>query len=299
MVSLLKSYIRAIGIVEPINIELIKKSKFALRHVGDVSNLRSSILLKGLIEPIVVRRVGGYFEIVAGHRRYEAFTQLGLKEIPCSIRNLSDKEAFEIALMENIQRETMKPLDEAQAFKRYVVDYGWGGVSHLARRIGKSEEYVSHRILLLNLPEEIQSKISGHQLNESAARELIWIKDRDTQLEIAKVAASKKMSVKQVRKAVKLARKGLPAYQAIETVLDEGESKSNPAISSDHTPALPGNKGKDFDNVVLTLRMALIRIDCITSEINTSEAKRVVQDIRYDLHQLLDRAIRTQAQFEK
>ena len=127
MVSLLKSYIRSIGIVEPINLELIKKSKFALRHVGDVSNLRSSILLKGLIEPIVVRRVGGYFEIVAGHRRYEAFTQLGLKEIPCSIRNLSDKEAFEIALMENIQRETMKPLEEAQAFKRYVVDYGWGG----------------------------------------------------------------------------------------------------------------------------------------------------------------------------
>ena len=174
-----------------------------------------------------------------------------------------------------------------------------GGVSHLARRIGKSEEYVSHRILLLNLPEEIQSKISGHQLNESAARELIWIKDRDTQLEIAKVAASKKMSVKQVRKAVKLARKGLPAYQAIEMVLDEGESKSNPAISSDHAAALSGNKGKDLDNVVLTLRMTLIRVDCIISEISTSEAKRVVQDIRFDLHQLLDRAINTQAQFEK
>ena len=92
------------------------------------------------------------FEVVAGNRRLEACKRLHWLKVPCLVRELSDKEAYEIGLIENIERETLTPIEEAKAFQMYVKEKGWGGVKALAEKIGRSEEYVSHKIALLSLP---------------------------------------------------------------------------------------------------------------------------------------------------
>ncbi|MGA9150979.1 MAG: ParB/RepB/Spo0J family partition protein [Candidatus Nitrosopolaris sp.] len=113
-----------------------KQSKNIRHNVPDTEELAKSIQQKGLLQPILVRTLDGYFEIVAGNRRFCACKALGWKKIACHIIELVDKQAFEVSLVENIQRKTISPLDEANAFKAYVSDFGWGGVSDLASKIG-------------------------------------------------------------------------------------------------------------------------------------------------------------------
>ena len=165
------------SIVEQIEMKMIHHSSFAVRdkfqrYSEDNESLVTSIREHGLIQPILIRPLSHGFEIVAGHRRYQACKSLRWRFIPCKIREMTDKQAFEIQLSENIQRKSMDPIEEAEAFRWYVIDFGWGGVSDLAKKIGKSEEYVSHRIQLLKLPEEIKKKIASQLLNVSKAIEI-------------------------------------------------------------------------------------------------------------------------------
>ena len=111
---------------------------------------------------------------------------------------MTDKQAFEIQLTENIQRKSMDPVEEAEAFRRYVVDFGWGGVSELAKKIGKSEEYVSHRIQLLRLPEDIKERIINSKINVSQALELTSIPS-DRQSEIVSYVMNSNPTIKQIR----------------------------------------------------------------------------------------------------
>jgi ParB family transcriptional regulator, chromosome partitioning protein len=105
--------------------------------------LADSIDRIGLLHPVVVRITGeGSFEIVAGNRRYDACKKLGWRKILCHIVELDDKASFEVALVENIQRHTLDPIEEAFAFKKYVSEFGWGGVSDLAQKISKSPSKV-------------------------------------------------------------------------------------------------------------------------------------------------------------
>ena len=146
------------SVVEQIEMKMIRPSQFAIRdkfqrsHL-DCEALVNSIREHGLLQPILIRPLEHGFEIVAGHRRFQACRTLRWRFIPSKIRELSDKQAYEIQLTENIQRKSMDPIEEAEAFRRYVIDFGWGGVSELARKIGKSEEYVSHHMQLLKLPD--------------------------------------------------------------------------------------------------------------------------------------------------
>src|SRR5919198_261901 len=168
------------SIVEQIEVRMIRPSPFAIRDKfqkmtrGD-DTLINSIREHGLLQPILIRPVGHGFEIVAGHRRFKACRSLRWRFIPCKLREMSDKQAYEIQLTENIQRKSMDPIEEAEAFRRYVIDFGWGGVSELAKKIGKSEEYVSHRIQLLKLSPEIKEQIIRSNLNVSQALELTTI----------------------------------------------------------------------------------------------------------------------------
>src|ERR687885_950050 len=165
------------SIVEQIEIKMIHPSQFAIRdkfqkNSPDDDALVNSIREHGLLQPILIRPIVHGFEIVAGHRRFQACRSLRWRSMPCRIREISDKQAYEIQLTENIQRKSMDPIEEAEAFRRYVIDFGWGGVSELARKIGKSEEYVSHRIQLLKLPQDIKEKIMLNKLSISQALEL-------------------------------------------------------------------------------------------------------------------------------
>ena len=102
--------------------------------------LTSSIRQQGLLEPIVVRPLDDGFEVVAGNRRLDACKKAGMRKISCNILYLSDKEAYEVSLIENVQHKTLDAIEEAEAFKSYVEEYGYGGESELASRIGKSQQ---------------------------------------------------------------------------------------------------------------------------------------------------------------
>src|SRR5919206_1897699 len=166
------------SIVEQIEMKMIRPSQFAIRDrfqkmAPEDDTLICSIREHGLLQPILIRPLVHGFEIVAGHRRFKACRSLRWRFIPCKLREMSDKQAYEIQLTENIQRKSMDPIEEAEAFRRYVIDFGWGGVSELAKKIGKSEEYVSHHMQLLKLPEEIKQKIVSNSLKVSQAIEIV------------------------------------------------------------------------------------------------------------------------------
>jgi ParB family transcriptional regulator, chromosome partitioning protein len=135
----------------------------SLLQQQSIKELALSIKKHGLLQPIIVRPISHGFEIVAGHRRFYACKSLHWKVITAMVKDLSDKDAFEIQLVENVHRNTLDPIEEAQAFKRYVIDYGWGGVTHLANAIMKSEQYVSSRLQLLKL-QNVMDRINNFQI---------------------------------------------------------------------------------------------------------------------------------------
>jgi ParB family transcriptional regulator, chromosome partitioning protein len=196
-----------IGLIEDIDSSQIKISTRLLRsEAGDVRSLAESINMNGLLQPIVVRIIeGNYFEIVAGNRRFLACKYLSLRKIPCHIMDLSDKEAYELSLIENMQRRSMNPIEEGQAYIQYTEYYGWGGVSELAKVIGKSQEYVSKRIKLLELPKELQNEIIRYRIKASIGEELAYIKDKETQSKLAKMISTRHVTVKQLRHEILLA----------------------------------------------------------------------------------------------
>jgi ParB family chromosome partitioning protein len=194
------------GLIEDIELSKIKLSSRTLRvEAGDVRSLAESISRNGLLQPIVVRVIDNYFEIVAGNRRFLAYKHLSRKKITCHIIDLSDKEAYELSLVENIQRRSMNPIEEGQAYIRYIKDYGWGGLSELAKVIGKSQEYVSKRIKLLELPEDLQNEIIRYRIKVSIGEELAYVKDKKTQSGLAKLVSKRRVTVKQLRHKISLA----------------------------------------------------------------------------------------------
>src|SRR5919106_362647 len=133
-----------IGIIEEIEIYRIKFPKLSFYGAdrAETPELIDSIRKNGLLHPIIVRTRGKFFEIIAGCRRYDACKKLGLRKIICHVVELDDKSAFEVSLIENIQRKSLDPIEEARAFKSYVDNYGWGGLTELASKISKSTAYV-------------------------------------------------------------------------------------------------------------------------------------------------------------
>ncbi len=191
------------GFLESVELRMIKPSRVVLRRdSGPISGLMLSIQDKGLLEPIIVRPTEDGFEVVAGMRRYEACKKLGWRRVPAHVVHLNDREAFEVSLLENIQRETLNPIEEARAFRNYVEEFGYGGETELARRIGKSQEYVSRRIGLLSLPQRVQDQIMRRRIAPSVAQELTLLNDEDAE-EMAEQIGDKGLSLREVRRIIK------------------------------------------------------------------------------------------------
>jgi ParB family transcriptional regulator, chromosome partitioning protein len=191
------------GIIEDVGISQIKYSDTALRSTeSSISGLVDSIREKGLLQPIIVRPQDGYFEIVAGNRRCRACTTLKWKKITCHIVELDDKAAFECSITENIQRQTLSIIEEADAFKAYVEDFGWGGISELAQKIGKSPSYITKKIKLLDMPPDIIKSLTNMSLDPSIAEELCSVKDPAKQSELAALITRRHLSLRKTRELV-------------------------------------------------------------------------------------------------
>lgn len=192
-----------LGIIQELDICHLKSSPgFYPSIASGLNDLTASIIQKGLIHPITVRTKEAHFEIVAGNRRFLACRALGWRKILCHIVELDDREAFEISLIENIQRRTLSAIEQGYAFRTYVSGFGWGGVSDLAAKIGKSVSYVDRRMRLLDLPKEVLDKVLSSSLSISAAEELIPVHNHDRQSKLADLISKKRMSTKQVRRLI-------------------------------------------------------------------------------------------------
>ncbi len=277
------------SLVEPIEIRMIRPSKFPVRYKlpsnsPELVNLKSSIKEHGLLQPIVIRPLDHGFEIVAGHRRFSACKSMRWRFIPSKIRDLSDKQAYEIQLTENIQRKSMDPIEEAEAYQKYVNEYGWGGVSELGKKIGKSEEYVSHRMQLLKLPGDVREKIVHNDLSVSQALELTNV-DASMKSEFVDEIVGNKLTVKQIRIMKKKTKEETELY------------KPSP------------NKNSKTLNLVnksnLALKITLSRIDDLIEDAHGIDPKQRVEMIKFLMglrlktHSMIDETIKFKKKFSK
>lgn len=164
--------------------------------------LAESIKQFGLLQPILVQERDGYYEIIAGERRWRAAKIAGLKEVPVIIKNLTDQEIVEISLIENIQREDLNPIEEAQAYKRLLNEFHLKQ-DEVAERVSKSRTAVTNFMRLLKLCDEVQQMVVNEMITTGHARALLSIEDPEEQYMIAQKVFDEKMSVREVEKLVK------------------------------------------------------------------------------------------------
>ena len=167
-----------------------------------LQELADSIKQFGLLQPILVQDKGEYYEIIAGERRWRAAKLAGLKEVRVIIRNYSSQEIVEISLIENIQREDLNPIEEAQAYKRLLTEFNLKQ-DEVAERVSKSRTAVTNSMRLLKLCDGVQQMIIDDMLSTGHARALIPIEDPELQLQLAQRIFDEKLSVREVEKLVK------------------------------------------------------------------------------------------------
>ncbi len=164
--------------------------------------LAESIKQFGVLQPIVVQDRKNYYEIIAGERRWRAAKIAGLKEVPVIIKNLSDQEIVEISLIENIQRENLNPIEEAQAYKRLLTEFNLKQ-DEVAERVSKSRTAVTNSMRLLKLSDEVQQMVIDEMISTGHARALLAIENPEEQYTIAQKIFDEKLSVREVEKLVK------------------------------------------------------------------------------------------------
>lgn len=168
-----------------------------------LEELAESIRENGLLQPILVREYGnGRYQIIAGERRFRACKLAGLLEIPAIVLDRDDKAAAQIALIENIQREDLNPLEEALAYKSLKEEFDMTQ-EDLSMKIGKSRSAIANSIRLLDLPDEILTMVAARELSAGHARTLLGVKDKEDMILLAQIAAEQDLSVRQLEEQVK------------------------------------------------------------------------------------------------
>lgn len=185
-----------------------------------LQQLADSIAEHGLLQPVVVREaLGGYYEIIAGERRWRAAKMAGLSEIPVTILSADDRKASELAIIENVHREDLNPMEEAQAYKKLQEEYGLTQ-DKVASAVGKSRSAVANTLRLLDLPEEAGALVASGKLSEGHAKVLLGTTYEEDLIKAAKEVAEKGLSVRETEALVKRLNASSAAEEAEETLKD-------------------------------------------------------------------------------
>src|SRR5215813_2188005 len=184
-----------------------------------LEELALSIRHNGIIQPLVVRRNAERFQLIAGERRWRAAQRAGLHRVPCIIKEVPDESVLELSLIENIQREELNPIEEANAFKN-LLDTRELTQEELAQRVGKDRSSISNSLRLLKLPPEIQRLVEEDKLTMGHARALLSIESTEEQLAIAREITGKHLSVRETEKLVKKQR---PPFAGANKVMNVTE----------------------------------------------------------------------------
>lgn len=201
--------------VESIDVSLVKTCVFQPRQNFDKESLKElaeSIKQKGVLQPILVRKKQNQYEIVAGERRFRATLMAGLKKIPAIVKEFDDRQAFEIALIENIVRQNLSPIEEAKGFEKLTRDFHYTH-EDLSKSIGKSRSYISNMMRLLNLPNDVQDKVNSGILSASHARVLAGVENAS---ELAEKIVSKDLNVRQTEDLINKIKQGKMPKKSIQ-----------------------------------------------------------------------------------
>ncbi len=172
-----------------------------------LDELARSISANGVVQPIVVRKNGGRYEIVAGERRWRAAQRAGLRKVPAAVREVTDDKLLELALIENIQRQELNPIEEANAYRKLIDKIGLTQ-DQISERVGKDRTLIATSLRLLRLPDDIRSLIEEGNLSAGHGRALLLTDDRDVQHRIARQIIEYGLSVRETERAVKHALRG-------------------------------------------------------------------------------------------
>ena len=190
--------------VEKISVKEIKVNPFQPRKIFDeaaLAELSQSIKEHGVLQPIIVRKKGKLYEIVVGERRFRASKLAGLSEIPAVIRGFSDQQMMEIAILENLQREDLTPIEEADAYQNLIEKLNFTQ-EQLAFRLGKSRPHISNHIRLLSLPEEVREQISSNKISMGHGRALLGLKRKKLIPSISEKVMKENLNVRQLESLV-------------------------------------------------------------------------------------------------
>lgn len=197
------------GVVE-IEVSRIVPNRYQPRREFDeekLEELAESIRSHGLVQPVVVRKVGEQFELVAGERRWRAAARAGLERIPAVVREMSDSELLEVALVENLQREDLNPIEEAEAYRRLMDEFGLSQ-EEVARRVGKSRSQVANTLRLLHLPESVREAVRRGELSRGHAKALLGVADEEVLVRLAQTVLARGLSVRETEELVRRAASG-------------------------------------------------------------------------------------------
>ncbi|MDH7602799.1 MAG: ParB/RepB/Spo0J family partition protein [Armatimonadota bacterium] len=190
-----------------------------------LQELISSIRMHGVLQPIVVRpKGGGSYELVAGERRLRAARAAGLTTIPAVIRQLTDEQSLQIALIENLQREDINPIDAAAAYRRLIDEFGLTQ-DEVALRLGKSRSAVANTLRLLNLPAEVRDYVKSGRLSEGHARAILGLEDQNLQCKLARLAVEGSLSVRETERLAREWSQKRVAGESVESVSRETSAR--------------------------------------------------------------------------
>jgi ParB family chromosome partitioning protein len=274
------------GSLEDLNISDITSPTNPLRStMSNLEELAESINKIGLLQPIIVRTNSSEnFEIVAGNRRFNACKKLGKRKIACHIVEIDDKKAFEVSIIENVQRHTLNPIDESLAFRKYVEEFGWGGVSELSQKLSKSTSYICKRMKLLELPKNVIDLISKSEMRVTVVEELLHISDKCTQSKLTELIQDEHLSSRMVRKIVK----GMKTKPNKDDFCNSASKNNNEIIH------------RSFDKAIIALRISIKKLATI---IENLDDKRMLHDIlmqhKHMLHQQIDLLICEKRKYKK
>ena len=234
-----------------IDIDLIEpnpeqpRTRFAEESLEE---LAQSIRANGVVQPIVVRQFGGRYQIVAGERRWRASQRAGLRKIPAVVKEVTDEKLLELALVENIQRQELNPIEEAKAYRKLIDNIGLTQ-EIIADRVGKHRTVITTSMRLLRLPTEIQRIIEEGTLSAGHGRALLMVDDPAAQREVVNLAIELGWSVREMERAVKKAASKRPQLtdnknvnRSVDANVKAAETKLMRALNT-NVKIVPGKKG--------------------------------------------------------
>ena len=232
-----------------VDIDEILPNRFQPRIQFDeeeILELSDSIREHGVIQPLVVRSIGDKYEIIAGERRYKASVLAGKETVPVIVKNLNDKDSAEVALIENIQRKNLTPIEEALSYKK-ILDMGYITQENLASKLGKSQSAVANKIRLLNLSDEVQEALLDNKISERHARSLLKLSTSKQQNEMLNRIISERLPVRKADEEIEK-MKNSPSDDSnddTQKIIEKGEIDMNnnmfgmPNVPQNPQPTMP------------------------------------------------------------